>query len=179
MSELATSGSVPGGTGGAAAPVVDADEVCFTWHHTHKLDTQKRVAFPADWRPQDPNCKIMLILWPHPNAGRKHGYIFGMLPERFRELKRDLASGGLGDEETGVLRRAIFHNTLALKLDPAGRLCLPVEMAEAIGLTKEVYFVGGGADFEIWDPATFAKCADAEAPTVTEAMKSIGKRRQL
>jgi DNA-binding transcriptional regulator/RsmH inhibitor MraZ len=172
MSELADSSGAP--VGGPTSPgTPDADWTSFTWRHTHKLDPQKRVAFPADWRPSDPNCKIMLVLWPHPHAERKHGFILGMLPPRYRQLQTKLAAGSLGDDRTGALRRAIFTNAVALKLDPAGRLCLPADMADSIGLQKEVFFAGGGADFEVWDPATFARCQTAEAPLAAEAYKLL------
>ena len=71
------------------------------------------------------------------------------------------------------LRRAIFTNAISLKLDPAGRLCLPADMADALNLQKEVLFAGGGADFEVWNPETFARCQAAEAPLAAEAYKLL------
>ena len=156
-----------------SSPTPGVDRTSFTWRHTHKLDAQKRVAFPAIWRPKDPECEFTLTLWPHLHSGRKHGFILGMLPERFRKLEDKLAAGGLGDDRTGTLRRAIFANCTSMRLDPAGRLCLPADMADAIGLQKEVLFAGGGADFEIWDPTTYQRCEQAEAATAAEAYKLL------
>ncbi|MBX3733845.1 MAG: hypothetical protein KF791_14785 [Verrucomicrobiae bacterium] len=145
----------------------------FTWRHTHKLDGQKRVAFPAAWKPRDPEVEFTLLLWPHPHAERKYGYILGLLPDRFRKLQEKLAEGGLANHRTGALKRAIFPNCAAMRLDPAGRLCLPADMADAVGLQKEVLFSGVGADFEIWDPATFHRCQQAESPIADEAFNLL------
>lgn len=173
MSDPVTSGSDPSQGAPVSSVAPDANWTSFTWRHSHKLDGQKRVAFPAGWRPKDPMIEFTLILWPHLRSGRKHGFILGMLPERFRRLQDKLAAGGLGDERTGTLRRAIFPNCTSMRLDPAGRLCLPADMADAIGLQKEVLFAGGGADFEIWDPATYERCQEAEAETAADAYKLL------
>ncbi len=173
MSDSAAQLSDPAGSAPAPSGAAGGDWASFKWRHTHKLDGQKRVAFPAIWRPKDPLIEFTLILWPHHHSGRKHGFILGMVPERFRQLQDKLAAGGLGDDRTGTLRRAIFYNCTSMRLDPAGRLCLPADMADAIGLQKEVLFAGGGADFEIWDPATFLRCEQADAATAAEAFKLL------
>lgn len=174
MSDSATNqgaGAGPGGVPGSGGPGLEWNS--FTWHHTHKLDGQKRVAFPAPWRPKDSSVEFMLILWPHPAAGRKHAFILGMVPERFRRLQDKLASGAYGDDRNWALKRRLFSNSIAMSLDPAGRLCLPPDMADAIGLQKDVFFSGGGADFEVWDPETFRRCEQAEETLATEGLRTL------
>lgn len=145
----------------------------FTWQYTYKLDSQKRVAFPSEWRPADPKTLFTLVLWPHQGAGRNHAYVYGLSQRRFQELLAKLEKAGMGDARAGALRRAIFGNSTTMPLDASGRLVLPVRMADAIGLNKEVLFVGTGADFEIWDPGLYEKCTLSEAALAADAYTTL------
>lgn len=152
---------------------VDGTSPAFTWQYTYKLDAQKRVAFPAEWRPADPGTLFTLVLWPHKGAGRNHAYVYGLTQRRFHDLLSKLEKAGMGDARAGALRRAIFGNSTTMALDPSGRLVLPARMADAIGLQKEVLFVGTGADFEIWDPELYEKCTQAEADLAADAYNQL------
>ncbi len=145
----------------------------FTWQYTYRLDAQKRVAFPSEWRPADAKTLFTLVLWPHKGAGRNHAYVYGLSQRRFQELLAKLEKAGMGDARAGALRRAIFGNSATMPLDPSGRLVLPVRMADAIGLQKEVLYVGTGADFEIWDPGLYEKCTQAEAELAADAYTQL------
>ena len=145
----------------------------FTWQYTYKLDAQKRVAFPNEWRPADPKTLFTLVLWPHRAAGRNHAYVYGLSQRRFQDLLSKLEKAGMGDARAGALRRAIFGNSTTMALDASGRLVLPVRMADAIGLQKEVLFVGTGADFEIWDPSLHEICTRAESDLAADAYTQL------
>ena len=163
-------GDLPSGGG---LPSTKPGEQRFTWNFDHKMDGQKRVQFPADWRPQGDvsESRYTLVLWPHPHlkAEREFAFIMGLIPQQFEGLLKKIEAKGLGNHQVAALRRKIFHNSFELSLDPAGRLCLPPKMAAQIGLDKEVHFVGAGGHFEIWEPAAFEICTKAEANLADEA----------
>lgn len=171
-------GDAPSQTTSVSAPALPlgslaGDELTFTWRHVHKLDAQKRVSFPAEWRPLDPNLAFTLVLWGHPNAGRKFAFIKGLPQPRFRQLLARVDSGTHGDNELNAMRRRLFSNAVILKLDPAGRLCLPPQMASEAMLSKDVIFAGAGGEFEIWDPELYQKCVDAEETQASNAITRI------
>lgn len=145
----------------------------FTWQYSYKLDSQKRVFFPSEWKGGEEKALFTLVLWPHPGAERKFGYINGLTQRRFQEMLLKLEKSGLGDAKAGALRRALFGNSHTLPLDQAGRLVLPARMADAIGLQKEVLFVGAGSEFQIWDPAIYEKCTTAEAALAADAYSQL------
>jgi len=161
--EASNSNAGPIGAGSPDRPV-DGVLPAFTWQYTYKLDAQKRVAFPNEWRPADPRTLFTLILWPHRAAGRNHAYVYGLSQRRFQDLLAKLEK---------ALRRAIFGNSTTMPLDASGRLVLPVRMADAIGLQKEVLFVGTGADFEIWDPSLHEICTRAESDLAADAYTQL------
>jgi MraZ protein len=158
--------AVPHGT-------LSGEELTFTWRHTHKLDAQKRVSFPAEWRPADPNFTFTLLLWGHPSAGRKFAFIKGLPPERFKQLLSRVDSGTTGAEAANAMRRRLFSNSVTLKLDPAGRLCLPPQMAADANLSKDVLFAGAGGEFEIWEPDLYEKCMAADEAIASNAITNI------
>lgn len=161
--------SNPGPLSGAQ----EGEENTYLWRHQHKLDAQKRVSFPAEWRPADPNLSFTLLLWPHPHAGRKFAFIKGLPNQRFRQLVAKVDPGTQGDNVANAMRRRLFGNSVMVKLDPAGRLCLPPQMAADANLSKDVIFSGAGGEFEIWDPELYEKCTGAEEKEATEAMNKI------
>lgn len=169
MPDPAASSGLPPTEDGASERTPDGSHPAFTWQYVYKLDAQKRVAFPSEWRPTDPQTLFTLVLWPHQGSGRNYAYVYGLTQRRFHELRAKLEKTGMGDTRAGALRRAIFGNSTTIPLDPSGRLVLPVRMADAVGLQKEVLFVGTGADFEIWDPALYEKCTQADAGVTADA----------
>ena len=156
-----------------AVPGPTVDEPEFTWRFTHKLDTQARVQMPSDWRPTDPNFVFMLCIWPHQPSGRKKACIKGFTQRVYRDLVRKVDAMRLGDPEADALRRALFEDAVKLKLDGAGRLCLPAEMVSEVGLGKEAYFMGLGTQFEIWNKEVLDDCRKTDAALSTNAFSRI------
>ncbi len=160
----------------AANPTIpsgDAGDPSFMWQHEHKLDAQKRVSFPAEWRSADPNLSFILVLWPHPNSGRKFGFIKGLPEKRYRKVQAKLDQAAFGDPGAAALKRQLVGNAMPVKVDPAGRLSIPPRMADQAGLKKEVIFLGAGGEFEIWDPQLLDQCTQGEAGLASQAYGMI------
>jgi MraZ protein len=156
-------------------PSTKAADQRFTWNFDHKMDGQKRVQFPAVWRPSEAEPRYTLVLWPHPHLQpeREFACIMGLTPKQFEAMQEKMESNGLGNRQVAALRRKIFHNSFELTLDPAGRLCLPPKMAAQIGLDKDVHFVGAGGHFELWDPELFEKCSKADEALAAAAYETL------
>jgi len=161
---------------GGGMPSPKSGEPWFCWNFDHKLDTQKRVQFPANWRPENPDTRFVLVLWPHPHMKpvREFGFIMGFTMRQFGEMLEKLEAKGPGNRQAAALKRKIFHNAFELGVDPAGRLCLPPKMATQVDLDKEAHFVGAGGHFEIWDPESFKACSQAEDAIADEGYESLG-----
>ena len=63
------------------------------------------------------------------------------------------------------MMRPIFANATKCELDAQGRVLLPQELRNLIGLEKEVTIIGAGNRAEIWDAEKWAK-KDAEETTL-------------
>jgi MraZ protein len=69
-----------------------------------------------------------------------------------------LTSDGYEDDDT-VLRqiRSMQRQLKRVKLDKQGRIYIPSELKEKVGIDKEVELVGSVNRFEIWDPKELDK----------------------
>ena len=140
----------------------EARERRFTYHYTHTLDPQKRVQFPAPWRPKDPSTEFALVVWWHEKTNRENAYLRGLPMARYEAMETKLDNMMLGDQGATALRRRLYSGLVMLPIDSGGRLCLPKDLCDQIGLQKEVFFLGVGSEFEVWDPKLYAECAHAE-----------------
>ncbi len=53
--------------------------------------------------------------------------------------------------QVGALQDLLIGNARELELDSAGRILVPAELREFVGLTKDVALVGRGKKFALWD----------------------------
>jgi MraZ protein len=117
----------------------------------------------------------MLVLWPHDKVKpeREFGFIKGLTMRQFDLMMEKLEAKRAGGKDVGAARRKIYGNSCEISVDPAGRLCLPPKFAAKIGLGTEARFVGAGSHFEIWDPAIFKTCTEAECDLADEGYDDL------
>jgi len=58
-------------------------------------------------------------------------------------------------EERDAFATAILGSSTQLQFDTDGRVVLPKELIEEIGIEENALFVGKGQTFEIWEPGKF------------------------
>ena len=63
-------------------------------------------------------------------------------------------------EEHDAFASTILGGSIQLGFDGEGRVMLPQELLESVGITEEVVFVGKGRTFEIWEPSAYATHAE-------------------
>jgi MraZ protein len=63
----------------------------------------------------------------------------------------------------------------SMKLDAAGRLTIPEEMAMEADITNQVVLVGLLDRFEIWSPARYADVQAQDSSTWKEALEALGE----
>jgi division/cell wall cluster transcriptional repressor MraZ len=137
---------------------------------THAVDDSRRVMIPVKWRPKDPSVVFMVLAWPI--AGKE--FLLVLPPDGWRAMKEKMKSNSLTDTRVATLERVMGSISVPLTLDRVGRFCLPENLAEAVGISKEAQFVGRMDKFEIWDPKRFEKAnAQDEAVAAEIAAKLL------
>lgn len=134
----------------------------FSGRHALNLDAKGRLAIPTRHREKlSASCGGRVVLTQHPMDN-----CLMLYPEP--EWERIAAEvGGLSDAEPSVrvLKRRFLGQAVELELDGSGRVLLPPELREQVGLDKKVMLIGLLHRFELWaDEAWAAEQAKLDEP---------------
>src|SRR5215475_14378450 len=98
--------------------------------YRHGVDEKRRVQIPAKWRPSESGVELTVVLWPK----TKEGPCLRVLPpQQMAALMNDIQTMPNSDPNKVVLKRFIGSESVQAPLDKSGRICLPEEMAKAVG----------------------------------------------
>lgn len=81
----------------------------------------------------------------------RNGEIWGFDPENWQKLTESILILPLSTEEGRLKRLEFFPKAEECVLDAQGRFVLPGEFMENLNFKEEVYILGAGDHFEVWD----------------------------
>ncbi len=142
----------------------------FTGNYTHRVDAKGRVSLPASYRKvlEAYGSDHVVII---PQYERPEAHV-GLSLRGYERLIEQFEDAELSAEEEEEVSVRLIANARHVQVDDAGRIVLARELREAIGIDKEVTFVGRASGFEIWNPETWASHQRA-----VEARRSTGRPR--
>src|SRR5579862_5554141 len=114
--------------------------------YRHSVDDKRRVSVPFRWRPGD-STEFTLVVWRKLNSGT---CIRVLPPKQWEKLMAEINAMANSDPNKPVLKRSIGSMSTQAKLDSAGRIAIPEEMAAAAGIKGQAVLVGLLDRFEIW-----------------------------
>jgi MraZ protein len=151
-------------------PEETASEMTYSLVYRHSLDDKRRLPVPYRWRPAEP-IEFALVVWPK----HEKGTCLRVFPPgpwaKFRAEIEGMADIG----SKPALKRMIGTNCTTMKLDAAGRLTIPEEMAVQADIKDQAVLVGLIDRFEIWSPARHAEAFGADSMVWKEALKTMGE----
>ena len=136
--------------------------------YRHGVDEKRRLQIPSKWRPESEGTELTVIVWPKHHAGV---CLRVLPPEEMARLMKDIGAMPNSDPNKVVLKRFIGAESEQVTVDKAGRICLPVAMANSAGIKDEAVLVGLLDRFEIWNPARYENAKAADAVVAQEAFK--------
>lgn len=117
--------------------------------HINKVDKKGRVSVPATFRGALANQSFQgIVVFP----SSKHDALEGFSMSTMEELSSRLDNFDIFSDEQDDLAATIFGNATSLNFDENGRIVLPKDLAEQVGITDKAAFVGMGKKFQIWSP---------------------------
>ncbi|HMP83407.1 MAG TPA: hypothetical protein PKA41_11965 [Verrucomicrobiota bacterium] len=144
------------------------ESICYNALFRHGVDDKRRVQIPAKWLPSDGSVEFTLIVW----SKDKEGPCLRVLPpKKMSELLASLAAMPNSDPNKTILKRLIGSKSSQVIVDKSGRICLPEEMAKAVGVKSEAMLVGLLDQFEIWNPESYMKVQMSDEVLAQEAFK--------
>ncbi len=124
----------------------------FTGSYEHTIDSKNRLAVPADirsrWSPEVDGNAWYAVPW---TGGSLRLYTETFFTERSRMYSSTLTP----DPDQAELLTTLFGLARRVEMDSAGRVRLPEDILELVGLPTEVALVGAGDWLEIRDRAAW------------------------
>jgi MraZ protein len=130
-----------------------AKERTYNGFYRHKVDGKRRLPVPFRWKPEEKEgVEFTLITWPKHQAG----ICLRLLPpDQWNKLRAEINAMASNDPNKSVLKRWIGTYSTQVKLDAAGRITIPDEMAEKANLKNDAVLVGMIDRIEIWSPERY------------------------
>jgi MraZ protein len=118
----------------------------FLGQFQHNLDDKGRLMIPARYRE-------LLAAGAYITQGFDR-CLMVMTDDHFRQVYERINSMNPADPLTRHLRRLILSNAYALEIDKVGRIVVPPNLREFLGIQSgELVLAGQGDYFEVWAPA--------------------------
>ena len=134
----------------------------------HFIDEKNRITIPARWRRGSAEEFIVL-------AEATHQFLLVMSPEEFSRMSAAAeADPNVSARDKRVFFRQLHARSQHTTADKQGRLVLPVDLCQKVGLKGEVILVGGRGRFEIWNLQKRKKADEEETPTYQHVANVIG-----
>jgi MraZ protein len=117
----------------------------FLGQFQHNLDEKGRLMIPARYR------ELLAA-----GAFITQGFdkcLMVMTDVHFNEVYDRINAMNLADPTARLLRRLILSNAYPVEIDKVGRILLPQNLRQSIGLDGEAIVAGQGEYFEVWAPA--------------------------
>jgi len=140
----------------------------FAGNFRHSIDEKNRITIPSDWRRTEGQHFIIL---PEPHDQ----YLLVMSAEEFARLSAQVESdGAISARDRRIFSRQLHSRAEHGSADRQGRLVLPEEFCQELGLKGEVALVGGRGRFEIWNLQKWKRAQEEETPTYQHVANVIG-----
>ena len=123
----------------------------FSALYRHSMDTKRRIPIPFRWRPEE-SAELTIVVWPKHRAGT---CLRVLPPDQWTKLRATINLVPNTDPNKAVLKHWIGTGSIQTKLDSAGRLTIPEEMAAAADISNQVVLAGMIDYFEIWNSARY------------------------
>ena len=140
----------------------------FAGSFRHSIDEKNRITIPSDWRRTEGQDFIIL---PEPHDQ----YLLVMSSEEFARLSAQVESdSAISARDRRIFSRQLHSRAEHGSADRQGRLVLPEDFCQELGLKGEVALVGGRGRFEIWNLQKWKRAQEEETPTYQHVASVIG-----
>ena len=145
----------------------NASKVMFTGNVTHKLDPKSRVAIPAGWRAAQEGV-LTLIDAHYETYPVLKCYTQESFADKIASIRSQAEARGVEPGELDRYIGMITGRSFQAELSSQGKLLIPKQQRERLGLKESATIVGRGTYFEIWSPEDYALTNTPEAISKVE-----------
>ncbi len=95
-------------------------------------------------------------------------------PEKFEQWSTEILSSSNTNSSTRLLMREIFANAAEVDFDSVGRIKVPNNLLQNVGITKNVIILGLGNKLEIWDKEKYSKYLKDNSSKLEDVAEKFG-----
>jgi len=133
----------------------------------NRVDKKGRVSVPASFRSALGSDAAGIVVFRSLQYEALDGCSFAHL----ELLSQSLEKLDLPPETFELIETTIFGGSVQVPFDSEGRITLPAHLAQAVGITNDVAFVGRRKTFQLWAPQKL--CAHEEKSRQTARAQDI------
>lgn len=137
------------------------------------LDTKGRIAIPARYREgllDSCGGKLVVALNPFDGCLNIYPHAEWLKSMRKMEQKQDQS------HDFRAVQRIIYSNSHEVDMDGSGRVLIPQELIERVGLDKNVVLIGHNEKFELWGEADWLRVSKEGTDKLLESLGSRADR---
>jgi MraZ protein len=133
------------------------------------LDAKGRIAIPARYREQlFELCDGKMVVTYNPAEKCLPIYPY----EEWRQCVRKMQAAPDQSPKVRKLQRLIYSFTHEVDMDASGRLLIPQDSREEVGLSKNAVLIGHGEKLELWDEESWLRVSKEESKELIETIVS-------
>lgn len=146
----------------------------FIGQHENKIDRKGRVSVPSKFRAQLAKEDFQgVVVYPSP----KYPALEGMSFRRIEQIAASLDDLDMLSDKADDLAATILAEARELPFDGEGRIMLPRELLDEMGIGETALFVGHGPTFQIWAPEDYRKHRDGARQRIRQGEVTLKLRR--
>jgi len=124
----------------------------FTGTHDHRMDDKGRVSLPSEFRRVLDAMGSSGGLYIVPQLDDPRAHVVFSIEAYSRLIDRHNSREYPSLRAQQRMEMKLIHQAQQIQVDDMGRIVLAKPLREAIGLERQVRFVGNASSFEIWPP---------------------------
>ena len=143
----------------------------FRGQFRHTIDTKGRISIPARFREAEAGIagdKFVIV----PNGPTLEVHPF----EKWKEIEQRVSALARFDQDAREARHRYFSLAQDVTIDAHGRIQVPQDYRERVGLSKDVLIVGMQEYFEVWDVERWEHAQRDPARSLEELFKKLADK---
>lgn len=146
----------------------------FIGQYENKIDRKGRVSVPSKFRAQLANEDFQgVVVYPSPKLQALEGCSF----RRIEQIAASLDDLDMLSDKADDLAATILAEARELPFDGEGRIMLPRDLLDEMGIDETALFVGYGRTFQIWAPDAYRKHRDGARQRIRHGDVTLKLRR--
>lgn len=146
----------------------------FIGQHENKIDRKGRVSVPSKFRAQLAKEDFQgVVVYPSPKFQALEGCSF----RRIEQIAASLDDLDMLSDKADDLAATILAEARELPFDGEGRIMLPRDLLDEMGIDETALFVGQGSTFQIWSPETYSRRKEEARQRIKDGEVTLKLRR--